>query len=161
MSFGPDVPVVVAASAPWDTPAPVNAHQVARRLARRGHPVLFVESTGLRAPSPAAAQDRRRALRRLERFARGVREIEPGLAALAPLALPGAGPPWLRRASLVLLARQAAWAARRLGMERPLLWAFLPSAVGLADALRARLTVYHCVDHYAANPGVDPDWVDA
>lgn len=161
MSFGPDVPVVVAASAPWDTPAPVNAHQVARRLARRGHRVLFVESTGLRAPSPSASQDRRRVLRRLARFARGVREAEPGLAVAAPIALPGAGPAWLRRASLGLLDRQAARAATRLGMARPVLWAFLPTAAGMADALGARLALYHCVDHYAANPGVDPAWVDA
>ena len=35
MSLSPRVPVVVAASAPWETPSPVNAHQVARRgLAR-------------------------------------------------------------------------------------------------------------------------------
>jgi glycosyltransferase involved in cell wall biosynthesis len=41
------------------------------------------------------------------------------------------------------------------------LWAFLPTAVDLAEPLGARLAVYHCVDHYAANPGVDPAWVDA
>lgn len=161
MSLARSVPVVVAASAPWETPAPVNAHQLARRLAARGHRVLFVESTGLRAPSAGSSHDVARVLRRLGGFVRGVREVEPRLFVLAPLALPGGGPGWLRRLSLAALARQTARAARRLGMERPLLWAFLPTALPAARALRARLVVYHCVDHYAANPGVDRGWVDA
>jgi hypothetical protein len=41
------------------------------------------------------------------------------------------------------------------------LWAFLPTALPLAERLAAGLVVYHCVDHYAANPGVDAAWVDA
>lgn len=161
MSFGPEVPVVVAASAPWATPAPVNAHQVARRLAARGHEVLFVESTGLRAPSARAPHDLRRVATRLRSFAGGVRAVAPNLRVLSPLALPGGGPRWLRHASLRALAAQVRRAARQLGMERPVLWAFLPTAEPVAAALHARLRVYHCVDHYAANPGVDRAWIDA
>ncbi len=67
MSLDPGVPLVILASAVWDTPAPVNAHQIARRFAARGHPVLFVESTGLRAP----AQPRRDAPQVVRRRERG------------------------------------------------------------------------------------------
>lgn len=160
MTLSPDVPVVLAASASWETPAPVNAHQVARRLAARGHRVLFVESVGLRPPAPlASGHDLRRVLARLRGFARGVREVEPGLFVLSPV-LPVAGPPALRALALRGVARGAARAARRLGFERPVLWAFLPTALPLAARLAPRVVVYHCVDHYAANPGVDAGWVD-
>jgi glycosyltransferase involved in cell wall biosynthesis len=151
----------VAASASWETPAPVNAHQVARRLAARGHPVLFVESVGLRAPAPfASGHDLRRIAARLRSAAAGVREVEPGLHVLSPV-IPLLGPRWLRALALRLVARGAARAARRLGFEAPVLWAFLPTALPLAEPLAARLVVYHCVDHYAANPGVDAGFVDA
>lgn len=161
MTLAPDVPIVLAASAAWETPAPVNAHHVARRLAARGHRVLFVESVGLRAPAPlASGHDLRRMTARLRGFARGVREAAPNLFVLSPV-FPVAGPAWLRRLALEGVARSAARAARRLGFARPVLWAFLPTALPLAGRLAPRAVVYHCVDRYAANPGVDAAFVDA
>lgn len=161
MSLSPDVPVVLAASASWETPAPVNAHQLARRLAARGHRVLFVESIGLRPPAPlASGHDLRRVAARLRGFAGGLREVAPRLHVASPV-IPLVGPRWLRERALRWLAAGVARSARRLGFERPLLWAFLPTALPLAERLSARLVVYHCVDHYAANPGVDAGWVDA
>lgn len=161
MTLDPTVPVVLAASASWETPAPVNAHHVARRLAARGHRVLFIESVGLRPPAPLASpHDLRRTVARLRGFAAGVREVAPRLYVLSPV-VPVVGPPALRAVALLALAHGAARAARRLRFERPVLWAFLPTALPLADRLAPRALVYHCVDHYAANPGVDADWVDA
>jgi len=161
VSFGPEVPVVVGASASWETPAPVNSHQVARRLAERGHRVLYVESTGLRPPAPfRTSHDLSRMLRRARDFLGGVRRVAPNLEVLSPLALPGAGPRGLRELSMRGIGRAAAGAARRLGLEHPVLWAFLPTYLRTADALDPRLVVYHCVDRYAGNPGVDAVWVD-
>jgi glycosyltransferase involved in cell wall biosynthesis len=155
------VPIVVAASAAWETPAPVNAHQLARRLAARGHRVLFVESVGLRPPAPlASGQDLRRVLTRLRGALRGVREVEPRLWVLSPV-VPLVGPPALRALALRVVARGVARAARRLGFEAPVLWAFLPTALAVAERLPAAAVVYHCVDHYAANPGVDAAFVEA
>jgi glycosyltransferase involved in cell wall biosynthesis len=160
VSLPREVPIVLAASAGWETPAPVNAHQVARRLAARGHRVLFVESVGLRAPAPlASGHDLRRVLARLRGFASGVREVEPRLWVVSP-PWPQVGPRWLRERLLGLVARGVARAARRLGFDAPILWAFLPTALPIADRVGARLVVYHCVDHYAANPGVDAGFVD-
>lgn len=123
--FAADVPVVLAASAGWDTPAPVNAHQVARRLAKRGHRVLFVESTGLRAPAAGARHDRGRIAQRLRGFAAGAREVESNLFVLSPLALPAAGPAPVRALSRRALRHQVARAARSLGLARPVLWSTL------------------------------------
>lgn len=152
-------PLVIAASAVWDTPAPVNAHQIARRFAKRGHTVLFVESTGLRTPSLAAPHDLRRIAARLRGFAGGVRQVEERLHVLAPLALPGAGSTALRQLSAAALRFQVGRAVASLKLEAPVLWAFLPTALSLAAAFRHRALVYHCVDDYAGNPGVDAEWI--
>jgi glycosyltransferase involved in cell wall biosynthesis len=50
--------------------------------------------------------------------------------------------------------------ARRLGFRDAILWAFLPTALPLARRLGPRALVYHCVDDYAANPGVSRDWIE-
>jgi glycosyltransferase involved in cell wall biosynthesis len=139
----------------------VNCHQVALRLADRGHRVLYVESTGLRSPSPLrTSHDFSRMLRRMRDFLGGLRQVAPNLQVLSPVALPGVGSRGLRELSLRAIGRTTTRAARRLGLERPVLWAFLPTYLRAADALGPRLVVYHCVDRYAGNPGVDAAWVD-
>ena len=141
---------MLGASASWETPAPVNSHQVALRLADRGHRVLYVESTGLRSPSPfRTSHDLSRMVRRVRGFLGGVRQVAPNLQVLSPVALPGVGSRGLRELSMRGLGRAVAGAARRLGLERPVLWAFLPTYLRTADALDPSLVVYHCVDHYA------------
>jgi hypothetical protein len=160
--LAPEVPIVVLASAPWETPAPVNAHQIARRMAARGHRVLFVESTGLRSPALlGSTHDRRRMWARLRGFLRGPRRVAENLWVLSPLALPAGWPGPLRALSDRWLARSVAGCASRLGLERPLVWAFLPTLVRAARRLDGRSLIYHCVDHYAANPGVDRARVEA
>ena len=158
--LSPGIPIVVAASASWETPAPVNVHQVAKRLAARGHRVLFLESTGLRAPSGASGHDWRRIAGRLRGFGGGPREVAPRLLVASPLTLPPFGPRALRSLSGALGAAVSARIARRLGFEDPIVWAFLPTALPLARRLGGRALVYHCVDDYAANPGVSRAWLE-
>jgi glycosyltransferase involved in cell wall biosynthesis len=157
----PSVPIAILASAPWETPAPVNVHQIARRLAARGHKILFVESTGLRAPSLRSAHDRSRVMARLRAARRGPRGVAEGLFALAPLAVPADWPAPARALSDFWVAGQVRCALRRLAMPAPLVWSFLPTWLGVARRLGGRRLVYHCVDRYAANPGVDAARIDA
>jgi glycosyltransferase involved in cell wall biosynthesis len=124
--------------------------------------VLFVESTGLRAPAlRASSQDRRRALARLLAGLRGPQRVGERLWVLAPLVLPPGVPDRLRELSDGWLVRTLRRTLRRLGLERPVVWAFLPTAHALVRELGARRVVYHCVDHYAANPGVDAAGIEA
>jgi glycosyltransferase involved in cell wall biosynthesis len=157
-----DVPIVVLASAVWDTPNPVNCHQIATRLAAAGHRVLFVDSSGLRAPAlVGSAHDRRRVLARISRGLGGARRVAPNLEVLSPLTLPAAWPEPLRSLSQALFARAVRGAARASGIERPIAWAMLPTQLAAARALDPRVLVYHAVDDYAANPGVDAVWLRA
>jgi len=160
-SLSVDVPIVLLASACWQTPMPVNVHHIARRLAARGHQVLFVESTGLRPPALGSSQDVGRIRRRLVDAVRGLRRIDDRLHVLSPLALPWSRPALLRALSMRWIGAAVRRGARSLRLRRPVLWAFLPTYATVADLVPHRLLVYHCVDHYAANPGVDRRWIES
>lgn len=151
---------MVLASAVWDTTNPVNAHQLARRLAAAGHRVLFVDSSGLRAPSVlGSSHDRRRVLARIRRGLAGACRVGANLEVLSPLTLPAGWPEPLRSLSDTLYAAAVRRAARASGLVRPIAWTMLPTQLGAARALAPRLLVYHAVDDYAANPGVDSAWL--
>src|SRR3712207_8715264 len=113
------------------------------RLAR-GNRILFVESLGLRRPQ-VAAKDLRRMARRLRRGLAPPREID-GVHVLSPLVLPLHSRAAVRALNARLLPALVKRAARRLGMRDPILWAYVPQAEALLDALDPSLIVYHCVD---------------
>jgi glycosyltransferase involved in cell wall biosynthesis len=144
--------IVCVGFADWDTELWTNQHHLMSRLARENR-VLFVESLGLRQPQ-LAGKDVKRILRRLRRGVAPPREAD-GLRVLSPLVIP------LHRFGLVralnrrLLPFLVRRAARRLGLRRPLLWAYVPQAEALLEVLDPSLVVYHCVDDIAAQPGID------
>jgi glycosyltransferase involved in cell wall biosynthesis len=147
--------IVCIGTADWQTELPINQHQLMGRLAARNNKVLFVESLGLRRPQ-LASRDLRRIGRRLVRGLRGVRSVG-AVHVLSPLVLPLHGSATIRSLNRRLLRLQVGWAARRLGMRRPLLWAYAPQAEELLDVLDPEQVVYHCVDDVAAQKGVDGD----
>jgi glycosyltransferase involved in cell wall biosynthesis len=144
--------IVCVGFADWDTDLWTNQHHLMSRLARENR-VLFVESLGLRQPQ-LAGRDLKRIVRRLRRGVAPPRAVD-GLHVLSPLVVP------LHRFALVralnrrLLPFLVRRAVRRLGLRRPILWAYVPQAEALLDALDPSLVVYHCVDDIAAQPGID------
>jgi glycosyltransferase involved in cell wall biosynthesis len=144
--------IVCVGFADWDTELWTNQHHLMSRLARENR-VLFVESLGLRQPQ-LAGRDLKRIVRRLRRGVAPPRQAD-GLHVLAPLVVPlhrFAAVRALNRRLLPWLVRRA---TRRLRFERPILWAYVPQAEVLLDALQPSLVVYHCVDDIAAQPGID------
>ena len=148
-----DQDLVCVGSALWATQAPLNVHHVMRRLAGKNR-VLYVESLGLRPPA-ASAGDWCKVARRLRGWLRGLVRSPEGVWLLSPPVLPWHGSRFARALNRRLLLASLRRAMRRLGMRRPILWIFLPTGEVLAGALAERLLVYHCVDAYAENPGVD------
>jgi glycosyltransferase involved in cell wall biosynthesis len=144
--------IVCVGFADWDTDLQTNQHHLMRRLARENR-VLFVESLGLRRPQ-LAGRDLKRIAKRLRNGLRGARARD-GLHVISPLVLPLHGNPLARRLNRWLLSALVRRAARRLDMRRPILWAYVPQAEVLLDALAPELVVYHCVDDIAAQPGID------
>jgi glycosyltransferase involved in cell wall biosynthesis len=144
--------IVCVGFADWDTDLWTNQHHLMSRLARQNR-VLFVESLGLRRPQ-FAGRDIARIARRLRRGLAPPRAAD-GLYVLSPLVLPlhrHAAVRALNRRLLPLFVRRA---ARRLGMSRPILWAYVPQAESLIGALDPELVVYHSVDDVGAQEGID------
>ncbi len=123
------------------------------RLLARDNRVLWVNSIGYRAPTASRA-DLGRAFRKLAAAARPLREAEPNLFVLSPLAVPAYGVGAVRALNARLLRAQVRRALRRLGFRRPLNWVFNPAAGVVAGALGEESVFYHCVDEYAAFSGV-------
>ncbi len=142
-------------SADFAEPNWVNAQHLMWRLARR-HRVLYVDSLGLRAPG-ANTRDLRKVLRRARALLHGITRPDATreLYVLSPLTFPLGSGRLGQSLGTRLLAVQLRAALRRLGFERPLTWVFLPSAAPVLDRLDIGPVIYHCVDAYAANPGVD------
>lgn len=143
--------IVCLASSSWDAMW-VNAQHLMHRLAA-DHRILYVNNLGLRAPG-ASRGDWAKIKRRLREWFAGARLVERNLWVLSPVSVP------LHRFGLVRafnrwnLKRTLRRYITRLGFERPILWSFLPLGAQLAGQLGESLLIYHCVDDYAANPGV-------
>jgi glycosyltransferase involved in cell wall biosynthesis len=143
--------IVCVGFAEWNPELPTNQHHLMSRLAQANR-VLFVESLGLRRPQ-FAVRDLRRLLRRLKDGLRGARR-EGDVDVVSPIALPAHGHRILRAVNRFLLRKQVGHAVARLGLHRPILWAYVPHAEGLIGILDPSLVVYHCVDDLAAQKGV-------
>jgi glycosyltransferase involved in cell wall biosynthesis len=146
-----DRDIVCVGFADWEAELWTNQQHLMSRLARDNR-VLFVESLGLRRPQ-LAGRDLRRLARRLVRGVAPPRERD-GVQVLSPLVIPlheRAAVRALNRRLLPALVRRA---VRRLGMHDVILWAYVPQAEALLDALDPALVVYHCVDDIAAQKGV-------
>jgi glycosyltransferase involved in cell wall biosynthesis len=141
---------VVCFSNDWDGD-PLSKTHLMRRAAREGR-VLWVDSLGNRRPR-ASARDLRRIVRKLSAASVGLREVEPNLHVLSPLALPPSAAGWARAVNARLVEWQVRRAMGTLKLDRPVIVSFLPAAAPVFSRLPASLRVYYCVDEFSAFEG--------
>jgi glycosyltransferase involved in cell wall biosynthesis len=123
------------------------------RLLSRHNRVLWVNSIGCRTPSVVSKADMSRALKKLASFMEPIREPEPNIFVLSPLAIPFYG----RVGKFVnahLLRWQIVRAMRKVGFRNPINWVANPAAGVIAKKLGESFVVYHCVDEWTAFSGV-------
>lgn len=144
--------IVCVGFADWDTELWTNQHHLMSRLARENR-VLFIESLGLRQPQ-LAGRDIARILRRLRRGIAPPRAVD-GLHVLSPLVIPLHRSRLVRALNARLLPLLVRRATRKLGIDKPILWAYVPQAEALIDSLEPALVVYHCVDDISAHERID------
>lgn len=151
--------ILCFASADFEEPNWVNPQHLMWRLSR-AHRVLYVNSLGLRMPR-AGQRDLRKIRRRVAGLWRGLARpsADRRLYVLSPPALPPGRSRLWRETGAILSAASLRRALRRLGFKRPLTWAFLPTAEPLIGRLELGPVIYHCVDAYEANPGVDAELI--
>src|SRR5262249_40314103 len=114
---------------------------------------------GYRSPTASRA-DLNRAFAKLRAAARPVREVEPNLFVMNPLAIPVYDRPMLRSLNCTWLRHQVRAVLRRLGFRDVLNWTFNPAAAIVAGEVLDQTLIYHCVDDYAAFSGVRPEAID-
>jgi len=126
----------------------------------RGRRVLWINSIGLRRPR-LGMKDVRRAVQKLGQASGRSAPVSlpEGIEVLPPLAIPWPGSAWAHHANRMLLSRQIA--PRLAALDRPVLWASLPTAVAAVEALDPDSVIYYCGDDFSALDGVDHDPVAA
>lgn len=134
---------------------PLSKTHLMRRLASHNR-ILWVNSIGFRTPTASRA-DLGRAVKKLAAAATPMREVEPNLFVLNPLAVPAYGRRAIRSFNRCFLALQVRRAMRKLGFRRPINWVFNPAAAVIAGQLGESILIYHCVDEYSAFTGVAAD----
>ncbi|HSP77477.1 MAG TPA: glycosyltransferase [Myxococcaceae bacterium] len=138
---------LVVFSNDWDGDPLSKVHIM--RILSRDNRVLWVNSIGNRAPR-ANVHDARRIWRKLVSFTEGLREVEPNLFVLGPLAFPFYGSEAVRAANRGLLRTQVLRAMRQLHFQRPVSWSFLPASATVSGRLGEEFVIYHCVDEFSA-----------
>ena len=138
---------LVVFSNDWDGD-PLSKTHIMRILARDNR-ILWVNSIGNRAPK-VNAHDLKRLWNKLSSFTEGLREVEPNLFVLAPLAIPFYGSKAIQLANRELLRVQVKRAMRKLQFTHPISWSYLPASAPVSGTLGEELVVYQCVDEFSA-----------
>lgn len=132
--------------------------RMARELSKR-LPVVYVNSIGMRRPSPSEGRVfGRRIARKLKSLCRGTVRIDGRFAVTSPVAPPALSSDGFAARSL---ARQVRRAAQRMGIERPLVWIACPPAVHTIGALEPAGVVFQRTDRFEAFHDIDVDSVSA
>ena len=120
-------------------------------------PVLYVNSIGMRPPNLGEGRMFfRRVARKLKSLGRGLARVRENFCVFSPVALPGGGRgAAMRVVGKKALSMQVRLAARRCGIQRPLVWVACPPAATIIDYLKPEYLVYQRTDRFEDFLGVD------
>jgi glycosyltransferase involved in cell wall biosynthesis len=160
----PETPVILLSGVRWDF-LWQRHHEIAARLATRGHQTVFVETTGLSNPRPERGLVRK-LLSRLARSMRSMRatgrEPETGIPENLSVHSPLVAPPtarMFRRLNQRIFVPRVVRDLRRISEERPAVIAYPPTrtTLDLVRMLSPRRLFYDCSDDYENFPRVPQD----
>jgi glycosyltransferase involved in cell wall biosynthesis len=137
----------------WFAENRTSSHQIARWLSRRFR-VFYIECPGLRAPK-SSGRDLRKIWSKLVRSVRSSRRTEEGILVKTLLQVPlhrFRAVRWLNR---FLMVRTLRGLIRRERLQSPISWFMLPHLSSVISRLGEKLSVYYCIDDYAALPDVN------
>ncbi len=154
-----DRPTILYFGNDWAAENRTSSHHVARWLAKR-YRVIYVESPGLRAPK-GTGRDLRKLVSKVGLALRGPRPTPEGLQVQTLLQIPLHGSPLVRRANRELMLLTLKLLMRMQGVKKPITWFVVPHLASVVGHLDERMSVYYCIDDYAALPDVDVEAVRA
>lgn len=127
--------------------------QIMATLAAQGNNVLFVENTGARRVTFRDVPRLRQRVRNWWRGTKGFRQERENILVYSPVLLPfpySRIARWINR--FIILRAIRRWMSA-MGVEHPLVWTFLPTALALdlARAVEPELVIYYCIADFAAS----------
>jgi glycosyltransferase involved in cell wall biosynthesis len=125
------------------------------RVLSKDNRILWVNAIANRMPT-ASSKDASRIIKKLRAFAEPVREVEPNIFVLNPLAFPSYGNTSILKLNQAFLSGQVKKAMRRLGFKDAINMVFNPAAGMIAGRLGESQIIYYCVDEYTAFTGASP-----
>lgn len=147
-----DENIICISSIDWDFIW--QGHQeIMSTLAKNGNRILFVENTGVRAPT---LRDLPRMKKRLINWARGVggiRKEKENLYIFSPIVIPF---PYSRIARWInkhlLMYNLNKW-MKVMDFDSPIIWTFLPTGLSLdlINNINKKLAIYYCIDNFAVS----------
>lgn len=135
----------------WWYHHPHSKNHLMRRFARGGNRVIFVNSISMGLASITNKDFLPRVIRKLRSYAKLARTTPEGITVVSPAALPFYGSRASRTLNRRLLGAQIRMLARRKGLDRPILWIAIPTAVEMIGQMNESLVVYQVSDKYDAN----------
>jgi len=89
--------------------------------------------------------------RKLGSLRRWLRKVPEGLYVFTPVSFPFYSSPVLRKLNQILLVLQLRLVKLVCKIDKPVVWAAIPSAVDVVEQLGAKMVVYQVSDKYDAN----------
>ncbi len=152
-------PAIVYFGNDWFAENRTSSHHVARWLAQR-HRVLYIECPGLRAPK-GSGRDLHKLRSKIVRFLAGAQPVPEGLKVQTLLQVPLHRFPLVRLINRALIGMTLRWLMWREKVHAPITWFVVPHLAPIVGRLGERLSVYYCIDDYAALPDVNPQAIRA
>jgi glycosyltransferase involved in cell wall biosynthesis len=131
---------------------PLSKTHLMRVLSRENR-ILWINAIANRMPT-TSTKDVSRIYKKLKSFAEPIREVEPNIFVMNPLAVPAYGSKAVVSLNRRFLVSQVRSAMKKLGFKDPLNMVFNPAAGMIAGKLGEREMIYYCVDEYTAFTGV-------
>jgi glycosyltransferase involved in cell wall biosynthesis len=131
---------------------PLSKTHLMRVLSKENR-ILWINAIANRMPT-TSSKDISRIYKKLKSFTEPIREVEPNIHVLNPLAIPAYGNKTIVSLNQKFLIRQVKGAMKKLGMKNVLNMVFNPAAGMVAGKLGESGLIYYCVDEYTAFTGV-------
>jgi hypothetical protein len=123
------------------------------RVLSKDNRILWVNAIANRMPT-TSSKDINRIFKKLKSFTDPIKEIEPNIFVMNPLAVPAYGFDAVVKLNRRSLISQVKRAMKQLGFSRPVNMVFNPAAGMIAGKLGEEELIYYCVDEYTAFTGV-------
>jgi glycosyltransferase involved in cell wall biosynthesis len=137
---------------------PSSTQHLMRELSKT-HPILWVDSMGLRAPSAASAGDLKRIWNKIKKFSEGIEEVEPNIFRLSPLVLPLHKFSLVRRFNRRLMKVYVGGFLKKKRFDRFIQWSSTPTSAPMLGALSELANVYYLGDEFSEFTQFDKELV--